>query len=116
LCGQRFFNDDKVKGAMHMWLQSQQKTFFADGIRRLVDHYTTCFGKRAHYVEKLYTLYLPQIVVHEVINKFTLLFDRALHLFLKFPPGWLSIILDSGGNLTAAGFLVFMWCWNFQAF
>jgi hypothetical protein len=34
-------------------------------------------SKRGDYVEKLHTLYLSQIVVHKVVNKFTLLFDSA---------------------------------------
>lgn len=33
--------------------------------------------KAGDYVEKLYISYLSQIVVHEVINKFTLLFDSS---------------------------------------
>jgi hypothetical protein len=27
----------QVKGMVHMWLHAQPKTFFADGIRKLVD-------------------------------------------------------------------------------
>jgi hypothetical protein len=32
-------SDDEVKDMEHTWLQLQTKTFFADGIRRLVNHY-----------------------------------------------------------------------------
>jgi hypothetical protein len=34
-------------------------------------------GKGGEYVQKWYTLNLQQVVVHEVINKFALLFDPA---------------------------------------
>jgi hypothetical protein len=34
-----------------MWLQSQPKTFFADGFRRLVNCYPICIEKRGDYVE-----------------------------------------------------------------
>jgi hypothetical protein len=37
LRGRRFSNDEEVKDAVHTWLREQPKTFFADGIRRLVD-------------------------------------------------------------------------------
>jgi hypothetical protein len=50
--GQRFATDDEVKGAMHMWLQSQLKTFFTDGIRRLVNCCTVCVKIRGDYVAK----------------------------------------------------------------
>jgi len=40
LCGRRFATDDEVKDKVLMWHRSQPKTFFADGIRRLVNCYT----------------------------------------------------------------------------
>jgi len=63
-CGSRFATDDEVKDGVLMWLRSQPKTFFADGIRRLVNLYTIyvlnmgdiifrndilCFGQRLLY-------------------------------------------------------------------
>ena len=53
LYGRRFAIDDEVYNAAHMWLQSQlKKTFFADGIRRLVNCHRRCTGKRGNYDEK----------------------------------------------------------------
>jgi hypothetical protein len=37
LRGQRFASDDEVKYVVHTWLWSQLKTFFVNGIRRLVN-------------------------------------------------------------------------------
>ena len=39
LRGGRFATDDEVKDTVFMWLRSQLKAFFADGIRRLVYRY-----------------------------------------------------------------------------
>jgi len=37
LWGRRFScDDDDVKAAVHQWLRAQPKTFFADGIKKLV--------------------------------------------------------------------------------
>lgn len=68
LRGRRFASDDEVKDAVHTWLRSQQITFFAVGIRKLVTCYTICVEKRGNYVEKWYILHLSQIFVYEVIN------------------------------------------------
>jgi hypothetical protein len=35
----------RLKDAMHTWLRSQRKTFFADGIRKLVNCYKVCVEK-----------------------------------------------------------------------
>ena len=61
-----------------MWLHAQPATFFAYGIRRLVNCYTIHVKKRGCLCREWYTLHLSHVVVHEVINKFTLLSDSAL--------------------------------------
>jgi phage terminase large subunit-like protein len=38
---------DQVK---YMWFGTQPKTFFADGIHRLVDQWDTCFNQQGDYV------------------------------------------------------------------
>jgi hypothetical protein len=52
LRGRRFANDEEVKDAVHTWLHGQPKTFFADGIRKLVDRSNKYVVKRGDYVEK----------------------------------------------------------------
>jgi hypothetical protein len=52
LRGRRFAIDDEVKDVVHTWLRSQPKTFFADGIRKLVNLNTICIEKRGDHVEK----------------------------------------------------------------
>jgi histone-lysine N-methyltransferase SETMAR len=36
LRGRRFSSDDDVKAAVHQWLRAQLKTFFSEGIKKLV--------------------------------------------------------------------------------
>jgi hypothetical protein len=33
-------------------LKAQPKTFYSDGIRKLVNHWTKCIEKQGYYVEK----------------------------------------------------------------
>jgi hypothetical protein len=44
-------NEEEIQ-AGHKWLRDQQKTFFVEGIRKLVDHWTKCIEKEGDYVEK----------------------------------------------------------------
>jgi hypothetical protein len=41
-----------VKEAVHAWLAAQLKTFFSEGIRKLVQQWTKCVEKQEDYVEK----------------------------------------------------------------
>jgi hypothetical protein len=52
LRGRRFGNDDEVKEAVHSWLTAQPKTFFSDGIKKLVQWCEKCIEKKGDYVEK----------------------------------------------------------------
>jgi hypothetical protein len=38
--------------AVHKWLRDQPKTFFVEGICKLVDRLTKCIEKEGDYVEK----------------------------------------------------------------
>jgi hypothetical protein len=42
----------RAKDAVQTWLRGQLKTFFSDGIRRLVDRSNKCVDKLGDYVEK----------------------------------------------------------------
>jgi len=48
----RFSTDKEVREAVHKWLRGQPKTFFLEGIRKLVDRWTKCIEKEGDYVEK----------------------------------------------------------------
>jgi len=37
---------------VHMWFHKQQKTFFTDGIKKLMDHSNKCVEKLWDYVKK----------------------------------------------------------------
>jgi hypothetical protein len=45
-------SDQEVKEAVHAWLTAQPKTFFSEGIRKLVQRWTKCVEKQGGYVEK----------------------------------------------------------------
>jgi hypothetical protein len=52
LRGRRFTSDQEVKGAVHAWLAAQPKTFFSEGIKKLVQRWNKCVEKQGDYVEK----------------------------------------------------------------
>jgi hypothetical protein len=52
LRGQKFADDDEVKEAVQSWLKTTTKSFFLEGIRKLVDRWTNCVAKQGDYVEK----------------------------------------------------------------
>jgi hypothetical protein len=45
-------DDDDVKAAVHQWLCAQPKTFFSDGIKKLVGRWEKCIAKQGDYLEK----------------------------------------------------------------
>jgi hypothetical protein len=49
LWGQKFA-DDKVIKAVQSWLKATPKSFFLEGIRKLVDRLTKCVAKQGDYV------------------------------------------------------------------
>ena len=54
LRGRRFISDQEVKHAVHAWLAAQPKTFFSEGISKLVQRWTKCVEKPRDYAEKWY--------------------------------------------------------------
>jgi hypothetical protein len=44
-------NEEEIQ-RVHKWLHDQLKTFFVEGIRKLVDRWTKCSEKEGDYVEK----------------------------------------------------------------
>jgi hypothetical protein len=46
-----FLRDKEVREAVHKWLRDQPKTFFLEGIRKLVDRWTKCIEKEGDYIE-----------------------------------------------------------------
>jgi hypothetical protein len=50
--GRRFSCDDDVKAEVHQWLLAQPKTFFSDGIKKLVGRWEKCMAKQGDYLEK----------------------------------------------------------------
>jgi len=47
-----FLRTKEVREAVHKLLRDQPKTFFLEGIRKLVDRWTKCIKKEGDYVEK----------------------------------------------------------------
>ena len=48
----KFSSDESVQKAVHQWLCDQPKTFFSDGIYKLVDRWNKCIEMGGDYVEK----------------------------------------------------------------
>ena len=57
LLGRKFSSDEAVQKAGHEWLCDQPKTFFSDGIHKLVDRWNKCIGMGGDYVEKWFTFF-----------------------------------------------------------
>ena len=62
LRGRQFSRDDDVKAAVHQWLRAQPKTFFSDGIKKLVGRWEKCITKQGDYVEKWCNLLLKFLI------------------------------------------------------
>jgi len=52
LRGQKFADDDEVMEAVQSWLEATPKSFYLEGIRKLVDRWAKCVAKQGDYVEK----------------------------------------------------------------
>jgi hypothetical protein len=51
LRGQKFA-DNELMEAVQSWLKAMPKSFFLEGIRKLVDRWTRCVVKQWYYVKK----------------------------------------------------------------
>jgi len=52
LWGQKFADDEEVMEVVQIWLKATPKSFFLEGIRKLVDSWNKCVAKLGDYVEK----------------------------------------------------------------
>ena len=52
LRGRRFPSDEGVKEAVHEWLAAQPKTFFSEGIQKLLERWNKRIAKHGDYVQK----------------------------------------------------------------
>jgi len=48
----KFADDNEVMEAVQSWLKATRKSFFLEGIRKLVDRGKNCVAKQGDYVEK----------------------------------------------------------------
>jgi hypothetical protein len=52
LWGQKFADDNEVMEAVQSWLKAMPKSFFLEGICKVVDRWTKFFAKQRDYVKK----------------------------------------------------------------
>jgi len=52
LGGQKFADNDEVMEAVQSCLKAMPKSFFLEGIHKLVDRWSKCVAKQGDYVEK----------------------------------------------------------------
>jgi hypothetical protein len=52
LRGLKFADNNEVIEAVQSWLKATPKSFFLDGVRKLVDRWTKCVAKQGNYVKK----------------------------------------------------------------
>jgi hypothetical protein len=58
-------NEEEIQ-AVHKWLRDQPKTFFVEGIHKLVDRWTKCIEKEGDYVGKMTYLFNPCFCVNKL--------------------------------------------------
>jgi len=78
-----FVDDDEVKDVVHTWLHSQPKTYFADGISKLMDQNNKYMEKLWDYIEKWHIFSCAPFVEQ---NKFSLLFEFPS--YMHHPAFW----------------------------
>ena len=49
-CDKTWCHNDEVWETFEEWFRTQPKTFFADGIHRIVDQWDNCFKQQGDYV------------------------------------------------------------------
>ena len=54
LRGLRFTSNKGVKEGVHEWLAAQPKTFFSEGIQKILERWNKCIAKHGDYIEKRY--------------------------------------------------------------
>jgi hypothetical protein len=52
LRGHKFADDNEVLDAVQSWLKAMPKSFFLEGIHKLVDRWAKCVAKQGDYVKK----------------------------------------------------------------
>jgi len=52
LCRNHFADDNEVMEVVQSWLKAMPRSFFLEGIRKLVDRWTKCVVKQGDYVKK----------------------------------------------------------------
>jgi len=52
LWGQKFADDNEVMEVVQSWLKATPRSFFLEGIHKLVDRWTKCVAKQGDCVEK----------------------------------------------------------------
>jgi len=62
ITGRRFTSYEGVNEAVHEWLVAQSKTFFSEGIQKLLEPWNKCIAKHGEYIEKLYNCKFSAVV------------------------------------------------------
>ena len=78
LRGRRFTSDKGVKEVVHEWLAAQPKTFFSEGIQKLLERWNKCIAKHGEYIEKWYNCKVSAVVEINYKNCVQILIDLPL--------------------------------------
>ena len=71
----RQFTSYGMKKAVHEWLAAQPKTFFSEGIQKLLERWNKRIAKHGDYTEKLYNCKVSAVVEINYENCVRILFD-----------------------------------------
>jgi hypothetical protein len=69
-----------VKEAVHEWLAAKPKTFFSEGIHKLLECWNKCTAKHREYIEKLYNCKVSAVVEINYKNCVRILIDLPTYI------------------------------------
>jgi hypothetical protein len=72
LQGQKFADDNQVMEAVQSWLKATPKTFFIEGIHKLVERWTKYVVKQGDHVKKQDTINFYKHSCEKVLIKFVI--------------------------------------------
>ena len=64
---------------MHVWLAAQPKTFFSEGIKKLVQRWKKCVETQGDYVEKLCCYKLSIFIEIKFISVVQIIIDSSMY-------------------------------------
>ena len=83
LRGCRFTSDQELKEMVHAWLTARPKTFFSEGIKKLVQQWKKCIEKQGDCVEKWCYFKLSIFIEIKFVSLVWIIIDSPTYISLE---------------------------------